>query len=1159
MKKLTVLFALIAFTASALWPSTAGANSRTFPSGSYIIPMNSTYQPSADKGIFMAYGLVFQILKAGGTVYWIIDESKTTISAPDITISSTTVSPVVSLYNHAGGTSAVSGVGSTVSYSGAPFVITTQDGLTQSQIETIINDAGWTPVDVHKANIAFTANVSRELKGTPPKLALLNSVEDLTTGNAQILESYLRLAGICTDVYTIVSPNNVRDGALASGGYTILWAPHWTGYSSYSTDGNGNGITDVEDIVTNVASFLDAGNSLFAECASIEVFEHSQNGHFLTNYGIDHDGGTNDSAKIIYHDTTAPFSQVGDYTYAPEGGHLHNWRPFTQNAPPSPAETYDSNFTPVPSQPAQYNSTVSRFTYDDADGNLTTTTDQWDYYTGGRKNGDDTKGYVVYLGGHKYATCSSGGSTALTTGVHNWDFEQKSNIGSEVYTFVVTYTGGSASCTAGSPCTVTASNVSKAAHDVTVGTILQLNFASATISGDKKISGVVVTNLGTSAISISSIRASWTGGSSSQKTKKLSDTTDGSTLYSSEESSGHTYSISSSYSIESPSTGSGVSCVNNSDCSFTNVAGVRYVLNTLFNLQYTVVDVDYMRSSPVVMDNTLYQGSFAYPSYRGHMKAYDATSASSTPLADLADSVPASSSRTLYTSVDGANMIPFTTAQLGTNTSFQTALSMSVPYAGNTAAYDKVVNRIRGKTSTGADMANRLGAVEHSAAAIVKPYNRSNATRPVTAYFGTLDGVLEAFNVNSLHGGAGAVTELWGYVPKSQLGALKDDRTITNPVQPFPGADASPTVSEAYYDHDNNPGTDKQWRTILTTLHGKYGASRSIIAMDITDPTSPSLKWETVGTNPSTGLEVMGNGYKTAIGPVLDAGGSVQAMVFAATTKVVNTSAIPAEMGGVQVFAFDLKTGATLWRFSVDYSGTQNELPGAIVLLDKTRDGYIDEVIVGDMDGRLWELDALTGSNVNGAGIPLFNGGSGATVSNAGVNYPISAPPTIAVDENFHFIVIFGTGGADFAPADASYIHSIIAIDITDKLATPSTLNGAGTFLWQQNLAVGEKVWGSPTVANGIVYVNTMFGTGESANPRDDINSTTSVGKLHAIDMKTGAATFTLDTANSRGSVYIKKGHAYVSSRDGQVIQVGNEDFSSGTPVNVHVLSWEEK
>ena len=258
---------------------------RNFGAGSLIIPMDQFYQPDTDNGVLEAYGLVYYLLAnkdANGehdiSVYWIINEQKTTISAVDFVIEVSAlpagVTAVAKKYNHAGGTTALTFRGGDsskkVSYLGGPWIIDAKDA---AKARAIINQSGWAAVDVHEAQVPFKAPVHRELKGTPPIIALMNSNESLTGGNAAILESYLRLAGICSNVYEVVTPNQVRDGILLQRGYDFLWVPHWHGNSR---DGNANGLPDEKDIANQIGLYLQAGKGLLAECACIRVFEQTR-------------------------------------------------------------------------------------------------------------------------------------------------------------------------------------------------------------------------------------------------------------------------------------------------------------------------------------------------------------------------------------------------------------------------------------------------------------------------------------------------------------------------------------------------------------------------------------------------------------------------------------------------------------------------------------------------------------------------------------------------------------------------------------------------------------------------------------------------------------------------------------------------------------------
>ena len=263
--KTLTLFILVALVCL---PLTALAYERNFPAGSIIIPMDAYYQSEDDGGQLEAYGLAYYLLghqdpqcltdaptdadtvkcqtDCGGdsaceqacledalegcehtiSLSWIINDLKTTVDGVDLVIEDNTlpreedgvtIEKVVKLYDHAGGTQDLNfdtdhGDGNQrISYRGSLFIIDVQelaDGV-EDKLYDLIDSESWDAADVHVAQVPFAAPVFRDMRGTPPKIALMNNDEDKTKGNAAILESYLRLAGICSDAYEIVTPNEI--------------------------------------------------------------------------------------------------------------------------------------------------------------------------------------------------------------------------------------------------------------------------------------------------------------------------------------------------------------------------------------------------------------------------------------------------------------------------------------------------------------------------------------------------------------------------------------------------------------------------------------------------------------------------------------------------------------------------------------------------------------------------------------------------------------------------------------------------------------------------------------------------------------------------------------------------------------------------------------
>ena len=1158
-KAILLIFLLVVVTILCLPPG-ALAVERNFGAGSLIIPMDKNYQPEDDGGVLEAYGLVYALLNhvdAQGNndiaIYWIINPDKTDIAGIDMIVEVANaailkdlgVEAVVEYYKHDDKTEPLTYKGGDnlikVSYWGAPFVIDEED---VEKAKTIIKEAGWIAVDVHEAQVPFKAVVHREMRGTPPRIALMNNKED-DDGNADILESYLRLAGICSDVYDILTPNQIRDGVLQNVDYDFLWAPHWDGYKNYDEDLNSNGKPDVEDIVIKISEFLQSGNGLLAECASIEVFEHSENGHFLTDKGFGHNGGTNDEEDIIYNDVTYANSQVGDFTYAPEGGHLHNWRPFVYgdqyNFDERPDAVPASNPRVKQNEPSVYNDTVTRFTIDNTG---------WDYYVGGYAYGDRNNGYVVYLGGHKYADCKGELEVSVDTGAHTFEIEFTKDMSDEVFTLLFKYNSGSSTTV-----TFTQDDLTAVAGDPLIA-----DLTTGKIDKKKKLKDATLRNKKDTAITVDSITISWTGGNADQSVKKIIDNeTDVKYLDKGDEPSGTEISTAGLI-IEGSGGGDSASCTNNADCEWKNIAGVRYVLNTLFNIKFQLTSVEYSRSSPIVRHPYLYQGSFEYPSYYGHFRRYDVTKTLEEKVAEwdtadghiLSANDGNSNGRKVYT---GKNNWDGTWSKVNFDASSIDEMRYPLdvtPSNGDDTDEIAVITRLRGKdwnTDTWVERTNKLGAIMHSAPAIVECNSRF-PNRDETAYVGDLYGMLHGIKTST--GG-----EKWAYIPRNLLGKLQNDRTDSQAVQDFAAVDASPTVKDIFYDHDDNPSTDFVWRTILVCPQG-FGGDH-IFALDVSDPNNFSVLWEASDDYAPGGG--MGYSYRAALNkvkwPIKDDYGQITGykqkwVVYTAC----GYATIAEDHGGINVFAFDLVTGQKLWNFSSAYSDSVNDIPGAVTLFDMDGDNLMDRIYVGDMNGRMWELDAIDGTNPNGTEevlgiekeIPLVN---------CGVGNPISVSPAIGMI-NGRVVLIFGTGGADWASDDQAY--SMYCVDVTNKKATKTYADGAASVKWKVDLAVGEKVWSAPSIAAGQLYFATSFGSMESGSPADDVAGIGgNTGNIYSLNVNDGSETWKISNVGKvRGSVYVDRQHVYASTIDGKIIQVGGDDFSAGTTDNVIMMNWRE-
>jgi Tfp pilus tip-associated adhesin PilY1 len=289
-------------------------------------------------------------------------------------------------------------------------------------------------------------------------------------------------------------------------------------------------------------------------------------------------------------------------------------------------------------------------------------------------------------------------------------------------------------------------------------------------------------------------------------------------------------------------------------------------------------------------------------------------------------------------------------------------------------------------------------------------------------------------------------------------------------------------------------------------------------------------------------------------------------MVFVATSY----AEFAVGHGGIHVFAFDLKTGNRVWGFSTEYSTSDNDIPAAVTTIDIDDDTFADRVYVGDINGRMWELEARDGSNPYGTyidatdpfnlkyiQIPLFN---------AGVGYPITVSPAVLM-HNGHAILVFGTGGADWAVNTNTY--KIYGVDATDakkdwddmsqseKNAYYEIYQAASTAAWEISLDAGEKVWSTPTISAGQIWIVTSSGSMEGVDPGAE-----SVGssKLRRVDLS-GNIQQTIDFTNKkiRGSLFVSNNHVYMTTFDNTIIQLGDGDFATGTGNRVVLKSWHHE
>jgi type IV pilus assembly protein PilY1 len=300
-------------------------------------------------------------------------------------------------------------------------------------------------------------------------------------------------------------------------------------------------------------------------------------------------------------------------------------------------------------------------------------------------------------------------------------------------------------------------------------------------------------------------------------------------------------------------------------------------------------------------------------------------------------------------------------------------------------------------------------------------------SRTPALYVGGNDGMLHAFNADNDAAVGG--TELFAFVPN---GVYTNLSLLTSPE--YTGhryfVDGSSWVGDAYL--------DSAWKSVLVGTTGAGG--RSVFALDVTDPASPSVLWELTDENDGNSDNTLLNlGYTLPQPHIVhtNSNTSIQA-------KDINNNSVNADFKWVAVvangyvnstdnysgkavlFIIDLATGARL-EIDTEAAGLGDDiLPknglSTPVVIDYNQDLKADWAYAGDLAGNLWKFD-LTSSNPGNWKVAISSGGhpgplfvactvAGPDCSPAN-RQPITGKPQVGrvgSEQSTGVMVFFGTG-----------------------------------------------------------------------------------------------------------------------------------------------------
>ena len=424
---------------------------------------------------------------------------------------------------------------------------------------------------------------------------------------------------------------------------------------------------------------------------------------------------------------------------------------------------------------------------------------------------------------------------------------------------------------------------------------------------------------------------------------------------------------------------------------------------------------------------------------------------------------------------------------------------------------DGLIGFIRG---TGREW--KLGDINHSTPVVVgvpsqaaslmgagySDFAKANENRTKVLYVGANDGMLHCFNVST-----GA--ELWAFIPYNLLPKLQKqwavdlvnaDRFYAHDIF----VDGSPTIADVQI--------GGQWRTVLVCGQGPgkgstmAGGYNYYFALDVTNPEDPRPLWEITHRNVS-GQYTMGETWSVpAVAKISDAGTDRWVAFMGSGYDNIGQG-----VAGRTFYVVRVDTGEVIWDTTVSdvdtslftaprvpYPNILSAIVASPTTIDTNADGYVNSVYVGDLDGRLYRLDAS--SSVRSAW-------TFTAIYTDYLNYPIITKPAVWIDpfSDVKFPkVYFGTGGDDNAPAARDYSFVGLAdmgssgVTIDWYMGNPAALNLTSDKK-QGELETGYKVWADPVVADFTIYFSTLRGSIENVNPCLNL---TDAGRLYARQLR---------------------------------------------------------
>ncbi len=356
----------------------------------------------------------------------------------------------------------------------------------------------------------------------------------------------------------------------------------------------------------------------------------------------------------------------------------------------------------------------------------------------------------------------------------------------------------------------------------------------------------------------------------------------------------------------------------------------------------------------------------------------------------------------------------------------------------------------------------------------------AHASRPGTVYIGTNDGMLHAFAASN-------GVERWAYVPSVVIPNMWHLADTNYGAQHVNFVNGSPIISDICTANCTNAAT-AVWRTII--VGGLSAGGREFYALDITDPTAPSLLWEFTPTKDAN----LGYSYGRPVITKKQDGTWVVLVTsgydngtLSADNATLNS---PAGNGMGYLYVLNAATGSIITAITTNAgnAATPSGLAKFNAYSAVAGTNQAGLVYGGDLLGNLWRF------NINTAAAPFK---LAALADPSGIAQPITVAPTLGITStqptNGLPIIMVGTGKyletADLSNTQRQTIYGIVDNNATVTLTNPAGSPRNSNTLIQQTVALAANSTTIRTDTGNAVDLTTYRGwyvdlpdTGERAN-----------------------------------------------------------------------------